>query len=396
MHVEAHAAHGGESSAPATRALEDAPSDVLSFSEATKPDVIRAVCQRRVPGWQSIHEKAIAIDQLCEGLSNQNFKVHVPPSDATVPCVLFRVYGKDVDALYDADLELRIFNVLSTYQIAPQMYASGSGWRVEEWHFSVPLPNRSMRNPSIFSQVAAHLGRLHKLSSREDFPRDILALPTHSSQRFHRWAGNCKKTLDSFSHPDLVKKAETFDFDEMMAECQWLSGYCVADDPKIKGSGMDVVFSHWDPQENNVLQTHYGLRFIDFEYAGMEHQAFDIASYFVECTIDYLVDDFPSYKVSLSDFPSEWEQRLFCSLYLSEYLATTVRPDDLAVSVLLQRVRRFTLVSHLLWSFWSVIRAGQAPTYGGFDYLHYAQTRWFMYKWAKRALLHESAQARVL
>ena len=49
-----------------------------------------------------------------------------------------------------------------------------------------------------------------------------------------------------------------------------------------------MVFSHWDTQENNVLQTLYGLRFIDFEYSGMDYQAFDIASYFVECMIDHL------------------------------------------------------------------------------------------------------------
>jgi len=120
----------------------------------------------------------------------------------------------------------------------------------------------------------------------------------------------------------------------------------------------------------------------------MEYQAFDIATYFVECTIDYLVDKHPFFRVSLADFPTESEQKLFCSIYLSEYLDTYVRPDDIAVSVLMERVQRFVLLVHYLWSLWGVIRAPQAPTYNNFDYIQFSQHRWFMYKWAKRALLH--------
>merc|ERR1712187_259767 len=172
-------------------------------------------------------------------------------------------------------------------------------------------------------------------------------------------------------HPKSLERIAALGLSEVFAERDWLSEYVKADDPRIHGSGLDVVFSHWDNQENNILQTHYGLRLIDFEYSGMEYQAFDIASYFVECTIDYLVDKYPYYKVSLSDFPSEWEQRLFCSIYLSEYLETTVRPDDLPVSVLYDRVQRFTLLVNYLWTLWSVIRGPQAPTVNDFDYLEF-------------------------
>merc|ERR1711956_95894 len=142
-----------------------------------------------------------------------------------------------------------------------------------------------------------------------------------------------------------------------------------------------------DCQENNVLQTPYGLRLIDFEHGGMEHQAFDIANYFVECTIDYLHDEYPYYKLGLQNFPTETEQRFFCSVYLSEYLGVAVKPEDAAVSVFLDRVQRFTLVSHLLWAFWSVIRAQQQPIDDGFDYLHWAQTRWLLYRQSKDAML---------
>jgi len=294
-----------------------------------------------------------------------------------------------VDTLYDSALETRIANMLSNYYIGPRQYAAGKGWRIEEWHFSTPLPNRSMRNPSIFVQVAAHLGRLHKLSGRPDFPADIAAMPPACIGRLESWGAGCKTAAAALTHPDYKGVLEQLEIEEMLAEREWVKGFVQKEDPKIRGSGMDVVFSHWDSQENNVLQTHYGLRFIDFEYAGMEHQAFDIASYFVECSIDYLVEKYPFYDVTMSNAPNEWEQRMFLSIYLSEYLNTTIRPDAFAVTVLLERVQRFQLMGHLLWAMWSVIRAPQAPTFGGFDYLHYARTRWFLYKYQKREMLHQ-------
>jgi choline kinase len=370
---------------PGVRPLEEVPADMLAFGNVSG-DTMRSICQASIPGWASVPSENIRIDQLCEGLSNQNFKVHLKSVTARmVPCVLFRVYGKDAHTLYDGELELKIVQMLSEYQVAPTIYANGEGWRIEEWHFSVPLPNRSMRNPAIFTQVAAHMGRLHKLSSRSDFPIEIRSCPVLSTSRLGTWATAFQSAAAALRCEEGRRQA--LDVDEVFSERDWLTEFVTAEDPKIKGSGLDVVFSHWDSQENNILQTQYGLRFIDFEYSGMEHQAFDIATYFVECTLDYLWDKPPFYKVSLADFPSEREQRLFCSIYLSEYLETTIRPSDLSVSVLFERVQRFVLVVHHVWAMWSVIRAPQAPTVNEFDYLEYAQTRWFMYKWAKRAVL---------
>eukprot|EP00971_Amphidinium_carterae_P274032 5438781-Amphidinium_carterae.1 len=77
------------------------------------------------------------------------------------------------------------------------------------------------------------------------------------------------------------------DMEEIIAERSWLKEYMLENDSRLPGSGLDVVFSHGDGQENNILETQSGLRFIDFEYSGMDYQAFDLASYFVECTIDY-------------------------------------------------------------------------------------------------------------
>jgi thiamine kinase-like enzyme len=384
-------AHGGGEDAPAVRALEEAPKEVQNFSEFSSPEVIRNICAESVPGWNALPKKNLRVDQLCEGLSNQNFKVHLGDDvvRGVIPCVLFRVYGSTAGKLYNTQQELRIAEMLSSYGIGPQIYATGEAWRLEEWHFSLPLPNRKMRNPSILVQVAAQLGRLHKLHMRPDFPQDLGKKDALSTRRYRKWASGAQEAYKTCeAHPDNLPRLKTLALDEILEEGKWMLEFAHADNPKIRGAGLDTVFAHWDTQENNILQTHYGLRFIDFEYSGMEHQAFDISQYFIECTIDYLVERYPFYKVNMSDFPSDDEQRTFLSIYLSEYLEMAVRPEDVAVTVLLNRVHRFVLLNHYLWTLWSIIRASQAaPTVNAFDYLHYGEARWFMYQWSKRNLL---------
>lgn len=391
-HVDDMIAHSAGASVLSVRRLEEAPPDVQQFSNVSNAEMVRSICHSHVPGWSNYPEDKILIDQLCEGLSNQNFKVHLdlPAEDLLrdPPCVLFRIYGSGASKLYDPELEVKIVMMLSQYGIGPRIYARNTAWRIESWHYSVPLPNRSMRNPAIWVQMAAHLGRLHKLQARLDFPKEISQRPYLSMTRLSEWGRHCKQTAEAFKEAYNLQRLPSSTIQDMLDEREWLKEFLIEDDPRIEGSGLDLVFCHWDAQENNVLQTLHGLRFIDFEYAGMDYQAFDIANYFAECAIDYLHPRFPYYKVTLSDLPTQEEMRFFCSIYLSEYLEYKVLPGDLASEVLSERSQRFVLASHLLWAMWSVIRAGQAPTYGGFDYVDFANSRWFMYKVYKRGLLH--------
>jgi len=360
-----------------------APLGAKRYHDYSCPETVRAICHAAVPGWSTQPLQDVSVTKLNSGLSNVNYRVSMASPDVSVHCVLFRVYGKGMSVLYDNTKEFQIFKMLSKFQIAPRLYASDDEWRIEEWHDSIPLQTRSMCNPSILAQVAAQLGRLHKISSKADFPAELHAEQPLHLTRLERWG-------DAFSqiarHPRVANIVAKMGVREMLAEREWLAKF-VVEGGSGTSTGLDVVFSHWDCQENNVLQAAYGLRLIDFEYSGMEHQAFDVANYFVECTIDYLEDKYPYYRICLHNFPTETEQRFFCSVYLSEYLGVTIRPEDAAVSVFLDRVQRFTLVSHLLWAFWSVVRAQQQTMDNGFDYLHWAQTRWFLYRQSKHALL---------
>jgi thiamine kinase-like enzyme len=408
-HVSTLGAHGRSSSVAEFRDYDVSPEHVSMehrtslrrFSDVSNPETIRDICVEKVPGWDkfssAVDRSSIKIHQLCEGLSNQIFKVYVENASANngaigVTCVLFRVYGNEVSRLYDPQNELYTYKLLAEYGIAPTCYANDEGWRIEEWHKSIPLLNRIMTNPSVLAQVAAQLGRFHKLPEKQrDFPAEMWNRETNVERRLREWSVGAKEIRSSgYSE----RRFKILGVDEMIVEAEWLPSFLLSEDSNVRGNGLDKVLSHGDVQENNILQTAYGLRFIDFEYSGMCYQAFDIANYFAECTIDYLHKEYPFYSIDPTNFPSEAEQRLFCAIYLSEYLECKVRLDDEQVDLLLKTVEKFTLASHLIWALWSIVRCPGGGTYCEFDFLEYGQTRYEMYKKAKRDLMRKRGAQR--
>eukprot|EP00928_Gymnodinium_smaydae_P023679 TRINITY_DN19446_c0_g1_i3.p2 TRINITY_DN19446_c0_g1~~TRINITY_DN19446_c0_g1_i3.p2 ORF type:complete len:155 (+),score=28.53 TRINITY_DN19446_c0_g1_i3:591-1055(+) len=97
--------------------------------------------------------------------------------------------------------------------------------------------------------------------------------------------------------------------------------------------------------------------------------------------IDYTHKKHPYYSVNHCNFPDEATQRVFAAVYLSEYLETPVKPTDShMVEPLLDAVNEFTMVSHMLWGMWSIIRSPIAPTFEDFDFIGYAKCRFDMYR----------------
>jgi choline kinase len=395
--------HDAKSSQILMREISDGavPDGLTDFSDVSNPEVIAKIALRSIPGWTDFRREDIVISQICEGLSNQLFKLSLSQKTRQrigggyITTALFRIYGREISTLIDADSEFEIFRCLGRYRIAPQMLAHGNGWRIEEWHHAVALPTRLMRNPSISCQVASQLGRLHKLHRRHDFPRDFSREPL-TQVRLTRWAeaaATAAQRVLEGAESEHRRKLQDLQVADMVEEAKWLSRWVLRDDLRVSGSGLDVVFSHNDLQENNVLQTQYGLRLIDFEYSGFNYQAADVGNYFCEFTLNYIEKEYPFYTTDLNAYPSVDLQKMFVSVYLSEYLETCILPtDDSFITPFLERVHRFTLVSHLLWALWSVVRAGQAHTFGEFDFLHFSQFRFDAYRRLKYQIAPTSSR----
>lgn len=366
-----------------------------TFSTLSDFHHIASICIDQVPGWSSLVTNLtsdIEVKQLLEGLSNQLFKVTLKSPTvrgSAVPfgTVLFRIYGEHVSSFYDPKFELEVFTGLSELLIGPKMIASGEGWRIEEYYESVVLKTTSLPNPSIYTQVAAQLGRLHKIHRNEKFLASHDKETPISFSRLSQWSEEGLLALDRL--PNAAEKRTALRIDEIMAEISAMRA--TLEQGFVSGSrtlGWDIVFCHNDLQENNILLTPQGLKFIDFEYANFNFQSADIGNFFDEFTMDYIHGEWPFFKFNRGDYPSEEIQRQFASVYLSEYLDRPIYEsrDGALISELLESVHVFSQLSHLLWGLWSLVRAQQqTETFNAFDFVEYAKFRFESYWANKRA-----------
>jgi choline kinase len=359
-----------------------------TFSTLSAFHSIASTCKEVVPGWkEAIGDRdlsqAVEIKQMVEGLSNQLFRVSLRGGSkaSSFRTVLYRIYGEHVSSFYNPDHELRVFKTLSAIGIGPKMVANGPGWRIEEFHEdSAPLLVRSLQNPSTFAQIASILGRLHKVNKHVKFPTSEFphASKSIAFERLDSWVREGLAALDRLPSGAAIR--ERLRIDEILPLVGKMKEVLTeaAENPNVAGN--EIVFCHNDAQENNILITPYGLRMIDFEYADFNFQFSDIGNMFNEFTMDYLWPEAPYFKGTPSDYPALQARRMFVSIYLSEYLERPVmdHPDEGGhmIDQLLEGAEIGSQLSHILWGFWSLVRAQQQAEGGtSFDFVSYAQFR---------------------
>ena len=372
-----------------------------TFSTVSAFHSIASTCRDIVPGWKHAVgtrdlTSAIEIKEMVEGLSNQLFRVTLKTSEESVggagfKTVLYRIYGEHVSSFYNPEHELKVFKTLSAIGIGPKMVAHGPGWRIEEFHEdSAPLLVRSLQNPSTFTQIASILGRLHKVHHHAKFPNSEFDVSTAIAfQRIEDWVLEGQVALGRLAHSEALR--ERLRIDEVLPLVEKMRSLLVlaSENPQVMGN--KIVFCHSDAQENNILVTPYGLRLIDFEYADFNFQFADIGNVFNEFTMDYLWPEAPYFKGTPSDYPSSAARRMFASVYLSEYLDAPVldypNAGGIQIDQLLEGAEVGSQLSHLLWGFWSLVRAQQQGEGGtSFDFVSYAQFRFDQFLTKKTVL----------
>jgi thiamine kinase-like enzyme len=356
------------------------------FSTLSSFHSIASICRDVIPGWrlaigESALSEAVEVKQMMEGLSNQLFRVRIKRDGvATFNTVLFRIYGEHVSSFYNPDHELRVFGALSAVGIGPKMVANGPGWRVEEFHEdSSPLLVSTLPNPSTFSQIASILGRLHKVHKHPKFPKeDFDQVNPITFARLDDWVREGLAALSRLPQSEILR--DKLRIDEVTGLVDKIKSVLRERSAQPGLAGNEIVFCHNDAQENNILVTPYGLRLIDFEYADFNFQFADIGNVFNEFTMDYCWPEPPLFKASPEDYPCLHARRMFASVYLSEYLDRPVLdiPGQGAsmIDQLLEGAEIGSQLSHILWGFWSLVRAQQqAEGTTSFDFVSYAQYR---------------------
>ena len=164
----------------------------------------------------------------------------------------------------------------------------------------------------------------------------------------------------------------------MEKELAWLAESVISPDSK-------VAFCHNDLLAANIMkdQETGEIKFIDFEYGGVNFIGFDIANHFNEHAGG---TEKKSGEPDYSMYPSDTRLNLFISSYVqtSRDLAKESSNGDLItteeedIENLSKEVNGFVLINHIYWGLWAVNQAAIEGT-EDFDYLAYAWHRFVRY-----------------
>lgn len=320
-----------------------------------------------------------------------------PNFTTTTPhVVLFRIYGSNVSFFYDTDFELQVFQTLSKVGLGPKILATFQGGRIEEWLEGRALLASDLQCVDTLQHIAVLLRAFHDMT-----PTMARYLNKHQdSRRFENaitwrrivgWRDRARRkrrhvadaalfdracaAVDELAHVVVLSSGEE-NRKEHGKSSEWIKGVQIA---------QEIVFCHNDLQENNILKNgntgKNTLRLIDFEYSDFNPRGFDVANLFLEACFDYVVPEPPHFRVDSTAYPNAVHRRAFARAYLGDCSAQLVEG-------FLEQVEWLGLASHLVWGFWSIVRAPLPVRFGANgDFFGYAQARFEAYETCLRRLV---------
>ncbi|KAJ8261984.1 hypothetical protein GJAV_G00160750 [Gymnothorax javanicus] len=336
------------------------------------------------PHWKP---SEIKMKSFTDGITNKLIGCYV--GGVMQEVVLVRIYGHKTELFLDRENEVKSFRVLQAHRCAPRLYCTFNNGLCYEFLQGTALEPEHIRSPSIFRQIARQLAKYHAIHAHNGWlPKSDLWLkmgrlfslvPTHfqdpeQNLRFSQeipsaeclteemlWMQRSLSLLDSpvvLCHNDLLCKNIIYN-----------QSAGVTAPPA--GEGETALSGH--AQFSATDRTQPGnVKFIDYEYAGYNYQAYDIGNHFNEFAgvneVDYSL--YPGRDLQL-----EW-LRAYLEAY-KELKEQNAEVSDTEVEVLYVQVNRFALASHFFWGLWALIQAKYSTI--DFDFLGYAILRFNQY-----------------
>jgi|NOAtaT_6_FD_contig_41_6633446_length_1606_multi_9_in_0_out_0_1 thiamine kinase-like enzyme len=346
---------------------------------------------------------------LTGGLSNALFIASKNNRNSTrthdVPSVvLVRIHfdsPNDLESLFvDRARDVLTLSHLSRCGQGPKLYGRFLNGRIEEFFPNVsPIQWSEMSSELYQSSIAQAMAKMHlQLVPTNDCTSEV-SLPSKGEifDKVDKWF----QFLEQISslpeaHIDDARLQDLDALGRMKREWEWLKAEL---QPVIVKSSVvkvvdlaklfarEIVFCHMDCQSLNILKSSSepGIKLIDFEYAGYNPRAADIANTFCEhCDMNNLRAKF------IEQYPTEKQQDAFLRVYICEVdkalpaLLDKLNGWEEFMAELRDEVWRHALISHLGWAVWAIIQSLTSPI--EFDYVQYAVQRMEGYDYFKKKL----------
>ncbi|CAB1414453.1 unnamed protein product [Pleuronectes platessa] len=347
------------------------------------------------PSWKPSEVK---IKFFTDGITNKLLGCYVGP--VMLDVVLVRIYGNKTELLVDRENEIKSFRVLQAHRCAPRLFCTFNNGLCYEFLQGTALEPEHIRSKPVFRLIARQLAKYHAIHAHNGWvPQSDMWLkmgkyfaliPRHfkdpernarlrmevPSPRCLReelvWLQQSLSVLGSpvvFCHNDLLCKNIIFNQDEgMTAEAvaalrRPAPGEAMEGDKPHAQSALRALTTY-TPAGN--------VKFIDYEYAGYNYQAYDIGNHFNEFA--------GLNEVDYSHYPDRAFQLQWLRSYLEAYKDHKAQGTDVTdreVEILYVQVNRFALASHFIWGLWALIQAKFSTI--DFDFLGYAVLRFNQY-----------------
>ncbi|PVD18397.1 hypothetical protein C0Q70_20946 [Pomacea canaliculata] len=273
--------------------------------------------------------------------------------------VLLRINGEATELIIDRKAEVETFVLLHAAGCSPPLYAVFNNGIAYGFFPGKPIDEELVRDEQVATLIAKNMARLHVVRPKNS-----------QSQQVSYWPQKTQSFLDLVpTEFDDPRKQKMFQKDipsksDLQLELEEING-------QLQSLDMPVVFCHNDLLLKNIIfDADKGeVNFIDYEYAFLNHQAYDIGNHFCEYagveTVNY--DNYPD-----RDYQLLWLQRYlqFYSQALG-HAASEVSERD--VERLYVQVNKCACAAHFFWGIWALIQAKNSSI--DFDFLDYAKLR---------------------
>ncbi|KAG8518071.1 Ethanolamine kinase 2 [Galemys pyrenaicus] len=323
----------------------------VTLLSGVPPHALRAPAARALPGVGASlcpPELLLLDGRFTDGITNKLVACYV--EEDMRDCVLVRVYGERTELLVDRENEVRNFQLLRAHGCAPKLYCTFQNGLCYEYMRGMALGPEHIREPRLFRLIALEMAKIHTIHANGSLPKPTLW------HKMHNYFTLVKNEVS----PSLSADVPTVEVLEQ--ELAWLKEH-------LSQLDSPVVFCHNDLLCKNIIydSAKGHVRFIDYEYAGYNYQAFDIGNHFNEFA--------GVNEVDYCRYPGRETQLQWLRYYLQAQKGTAVTPRE--VEQLYVQVNKFALASHFFWALWALIQS-QFSTID-FDFLRYAVIRFNQY-----------------
>ncbi|XDV25005.1 hypothetical protein PO909_029011 [Leuciscus waleckii] len=277
-----------------------------------------------------------------DGITNKLIGCYVGGSMQEV--VLVRVYGNKTELFVDRENEVKSFRVLQAHRCAPRLYCTFNNGLCYEFLEGVALEPEHIRSSAVFRNIARQMAKYHAIHAHNGWvPQSDLWL---------RMSKYFSLVPTHFEDPEMDQRlnSEVPSSACLRDEMIWLQ-------QNLSKLGSPVVLCHNDLLCKNIIynqkeetgdclrylshrmESERNVKFIDYEYAGYNYQAYDIGNHFNEFAglneVDY--SHYPGRELQL-----QW-LRSYLEAY-KEYKSQGTQVSNTEVELLYVQVNRFALI----------------------------------------------------